>query len=258
VLGTIDTGDDGNLKVSQDGASTVAIDPPYAALPYPASGRRVPALWLSERKRSWGWTADGPVVPTLVLEWQPPIIGAKQNSFVELMLGGDGKLEVGELSFAGKSVERPPTGGAASASNAPASPLLAAADGEKPLLARQPEFPPPRFGAGGLHQEEQAPAIRQLVGLRGRLRCAQVQVGKEALGHEDSPGAIDDFGGTRENVSPVPPISSVRTPKRTPSLMERNGTPWNALDHASQLLPYVTSLTRPAADLPGRCPSFKR
>ena len=121
VVGTIDIEDDGSLKVSKDGASTVAVKPPYAAAPYPAPGRRVPALWLGQRMRSWGWTADGPVVPSLVLEWQPPIVTADRNGFAEIMLGGDGKLEVANLTFAGKPVLRPSADSASPA----ASPLLA-------------------------------------------------------------------------------------------------------------------------------------
>jgi hypothetical protein len=107
VLGTIDIEDDGNLKVSSKGASTVEVDPPFAAAPYPLPERRVPALWLDQRLRSWNWTTDGPAVPTLVLEWQPPIVEVKRNDFTEIMLGGDGKLVVEQLNFAGKTVARP-------------------------------------------------------------------------------------------------------------------------------------------------------
>jgi len=124
VLGTIDIEDDGNLKVSKDGTSTVEIDPPYAAAPYPVSGRRIPTLWLDQRLRTWGWTTDGPVVPTLVLEWQPPIVEAKQKGLTEVMLGGDGKLEVAQMSFAGKAVARP-SANSSPPSDTPAGPLLA-------------------------------------------------------------------------------------------------------------------------------------
>lgn len=110
LVGTIDIEDDGNLKVSAVGASTVEIDPPYASIPYPTAGRRVPTLWLDQRLRPWGWTAGGPVVPTLVLEWQPPIIEPKRKGFTEVMLGGDGRLELVALSFAGKHVTRPRDG----------------------------------------------------------------------------------------------------------------------------------------------------
>jgi len=123
VLGTIGIEDDGHLKVGSKGASTVEVDPPYAAAPYPLSGRRAPALWLDQRLRTWGWTADGPVVPTLVLEWQPPIVTAERNGFAEIMLGGDGKLELAQLTFAGKSVARP-SAAPTSPSSAPAGPLL--------------------------------------------------------------------------------------------------------------------------------------
>jgi hypothetical protein len=124
VLGTIDIEDDGNLKVSSEGTSTVEVKPPYAAAPYPVPGRRVPALWLAQRERSWGWTANGPVVPTLVFEWQPPIVEAKPNDYVEIMLGGDGNLAIGQLSFAGKAVARP-SADLTAPSTPPAGPLLA-------------------------------------------------------------------------------------------------------------------------------------
>ncbi len=124
VLGTVDIEDDGNLKVSKDGTSTVEIDPPYAAAPYPVSGRRIPTLWLDQRLRSWGWTTDGPVVPTLVLEWQPPIVDAKQKGLTEIMLGGDGRLEVAQISFAGKPVVRP-SANPSPPSETVAGPLLA-------------------------------------------------------------------------------------------------------------------------------------
>jgi hypothetical protein len=123
VVGTIDIEDDGNLKVSSNGAGTVEVDPPYAAAPYPTPDRRVPALWLDQRLRSWRWTTDGPVVPTLVLEWQPPIVEVKRNDFTEIMLGGDGKLEVEQLTFAGKPVARP-SADPTSPSSAPRGPLL--------------------------------------------------------------------------------------------------------------------------------------
>lgn len=122
MVGTLDIEDDGNLKVSRDGKSTTEVDPPYAAAPYPAPGRRAPALWLDQRMRSWGWTGDGPVLPTLVLEWQPPIVTAERNGFSEIMLGGDGRLEVAQLSFAGKSIGRPSTGPTPAS---PTGPLLA-------------------------------------------------------------------------------------------------------------------------------------
>lgn len=124
VLGTIDIEDDGNLKVSSNGASTVEVDPPFAAAPYPLPERRVPALWLDQRLRSWNWTTDGPAVPTLVLEWQPPIVEVKRNDFTEIMLGGDGKLEVEQLTFAGKAVARP-SADPTPPSSAPSGSLLA-------------------------------------------------------------------------------------------------------------------------------------
>jgi hypothetical protein len=124
VPGTIDIEDDGNLKVSSSGASAVEVDPPYAAAPYPLAGRRVPGLWLDQRLRSWGWTTDGPAIPTLVLEWQPPVVTVERSGFAEIMLGGDGKLEVGQLTFAGKSVVRP-SAAPTTPSSAPAGPLLA-------------------------------------------------------------------------------------------------------------------------------------
>jgi hypothetical protein len=124
VLGMIDIEDDGHLKVSAKGASTVEVDPPYAAAPYPLSGRRVPGLWLDQRLRSWGWTTDGPAVPTLVIEWQPPIVTAERSGFTEIMLGGDGMLEVAQLTFAGNSVVRPSSAPTSPSSTAPGS-LLA-------------------------------------------------------------------------------------------------------------------------------------
>jgi hypothetical protein len=124
VLGMIDVEDDGNLKVSNDGPSTAEIDPPYAAALYPVSGRRIPTLWLDQRLRSWGWTANGAVVPTLVLEWQPPVVEAKRNGYTEIMLGGDGKLEVAQINFAGKPVVRP-SANPSPPSDTAAGPLLA-------------------------------------------------------------------------------------------------------------------------------------
>jgi hypothetical protein len=121
VLGTIDIEDDGNLKISSKGTSTVEVEPPFAAAPYPLPERRVPALWLDQRLRSWRWTTDGPAVPTLILEWQPPIVEVKRDDFTEIMLGGDGKLEIEQLTFAGKAVTRPsadPTPQSASPSGA--------------------------------------------------------------------------------------------------------------------------------------------
>jgi hypothetical protein len=64
------------------------------------------------------------VVPTLVLEWQPPVVEAKRNGHTEIMMGGDGKLEVAQVSFAGKPVVRP-SANPSPPSDTPAGPLLA-------------------------------------------------------------------------------------------------------------------------------------
>jgi hypothetical protein len=121
VIGIIDIEDDGRLKVSDEGASLAEVDPPYAAIPYPVSGRRSPCLWLDQRRRAWGWRTDAAVVPTLVLEWQPPIGTVKRSAFAEIVLGGDGSIELSQLSFADRSVGRSNTAPAASpvASSAP-------------------------------------------------------------------------------------------------------------------------------------------
>ena len=114
----------GTLRVEDDGTNSLQPDFPWAAAPFPSAKRRAPKVWLAERSRVWGWKGEGPIVPTLVFEWQPPIVSAARNNQVsEMMIGGDGSLRVRALTIGGLAVGR--DGSAPPAPTASAPPLLA-------------------------------------------------------------------------------------------------------------------------------------
>ena len=108
----------GNLKINADGTNAVVPESPSAAVPYPVAGRRVPATLLDGPKRAWSWQgvdASRPAIPTLVVEWQPPIVNPDGT---ELILGGNGTLKLETLSVADRTISPP------SPDNAPAGEVL--------------------------------------------------------------------------------------------------------------------------------------
>lgn len=93
------------------------------AIPFPVTGRRLPKVFLSKQKRTWGRQAGAPSKPAMVIEWQPKISGA---GGAEIMRGGDGILRAKSVKVDGVAL---PAGmvkpGAAAPAPAPATdPLL--------------------------------------------------------------------------------------------------------------------------------------
>jgi YD repeat-containing protein len=79
-----------------------ALDPPPVARVFPVSNRRAPAVRVAQPRR-WGRAATDVSLPALVIEFQPSVETA---AGIEAVRGGDGVLQISELSFDGTPVAR--------------------------------------------------------------------------------------------------------------------------------------------------------
>jgi len=73
-------------------------------VPFPVAERRLAAVWPGTQRRAWGRHAGAGTCDTLIVEWQPSIV---DDGGDEAMRGGDGRLDLLNLTIAGNEV-RPP------------------------------------------------------------------------------------------------------------------------------------------------------
>jgi hypothetical protein len=88
----------GRLKDKSGDVLEKALQPLPTRLAFPVPNRRLPAVRLEER--AWGRRSGATTRPALVVEWQP----CYENSNAELIFGGNGVLELSNLSIDGVSV----------------------------------------------------------------------------------------------------------------------------------------------------------
>ncbi len=98
------------------GALPGALQPAPAAAPYPAAGRRLPAVRLGPL-RPWGRARGVAALPSLVVEFQPSV----EDATGEVIRGGDGVLAIDDVSLDGTPVDpgSPAAGGPAPPAGSP-------------------------------------------------------------------------------------------------------------------------------------------
>jgi hypothetical protein len=110
--------DKDTIAVDGQGKVNDAFTVPPEAIPFPTDGRRVPAVFVDAQSRSWG-RADAGALPTVVVEWQVPIMpsavyasrgsrgegGPLATGDVEIMRGGNGVLRVSGLRLFGERLD---------------------------------------------------------------------------------------------------------------------------------------------------------